>query len=285
MALAWVLTDLFLLFALEEHLGVVERRDRPVEMRDGADGIRGWTAFLSLGGAVALGLALVVWQGSPGGVEGRVSVAHDGPLAVLPVAILPVAILPVAVLAVLAAVLRLLPYPLPGWQSSGSSQASSPLTRLMPYLVTALSGAYLWSRLLPRDVAGQGGAEVNSTLLVVLALWAGLAMLASALKAWIAPDPGRLIASTSIYGIALVLLGAGLGLPASWQRLVGASASLSVCALYVSWTQCQYLDIADFGSYWRAVWLLLAGCAHRGGRPLPVRAAPDGWLSGAGRDL
>jgi hypothetical protein len=77
-------------------------------------------------------------------------------------------------------------------------------------------------------------------------------MLASALKAWIAPDPGRLIASTSIYGIALVLLGAGLGLPASWQRLVGASASLSVCALYVSWTQCQYLDIADLGSYWRA---------------------------------
>jgi hypothetical protein len=76
-------------------------------------------------------------------------------------------------------------------------------------------------------------------------------MLVSALKAWIARDPGQLIACASIYGIALVLLGAGLGMPASWLRLVGASALLSVCALYVSWTQCQYLDIADPGSYWR----------------------------------
>jgi formate hydrogenlyase subunit 3/multisubunit Na+/H+ antiporter MnhD subunit len=62
----------------------------------------------------------------------------------------------------------------------------------------------------------------------------------------------------------MVLLGAGLGLPASWQLLVGVSTVLSTLTLFVAWTQCQHLRILDVRSYWRAAPTLLVLLAVAG---------------------
>jgi hypothetical protein len=112
--------------------------------------------------------------------------------------------------------------------------------------------------------------------MTVLAVWAGMALLASALRAWSAQEPRQLIELAAPYGAAMALLSVSLGLPARWQLMVGASAILNVCALYVGWTQCQYLDIADPRTYWRVTPTGLA-LLSLAGMPLtigfPVRAA------------
>jgi hypothetical protein len=50
----------------------------------------------------------------------------------------------------------------------------------------------------------------------------------------------------------LVLLASALNLSSTSLRIVGAAAVLQVCALYVSWTFCPYLDPVDPRSWWRA---------------------------------
>jgi hypothetical protein len=226
LALVWVLVDVSLMYALQEGSGQAEEHGEETERHRRV-------VSVSLGGAALLGLAVVLWQLSGGDLGGAASPPW-----------------PVAGLAMLAALLRLLPWPLPSWhdrESAGDSPGrETPLARVVPYMVPTLSGAYLWARLARGDPAAGGGRW-----LAALSLWAGLALSISALRAWSAREPRQLIDQAAPYGAALILLAAGLGLPAQWQLLVGASSVLSVCALHVGWTQCQYLEIADTRSYWR----------------------------------
>jgi formate hydrogenlyase subunit 3/multisubunit Na+/H+ antiporter MnhD subunit len=153
----------------------------------------------------------------------------------------------------------------------------------VPFVTSTLSSVYLWARLgTVEPPTGQG------RWLTALSIWAGLALLSSALWAWSAQAPRQLIERTTLYGAAYSLLAAGLGLPAQWLALVGASVVMSVCALYVGWTQSQYLDLADSHSSWRVApagiaLLSLAGLPLTLGFPARVavyaRAFADGrWL-------
>jgi hypothetical protein len=187
----------------------------------------------------------------------------------------------------LAALLRLLPWPLRSWYDHGSAvdepRYETPLARVVPYLASTLSATYLWARLARGDPPVEGGRWLTA-----MSLWAGLALLVSALKVWSAREPRQLIDWVAPYGAALSFLAAGLGLPGQWQLLVGASGVLSVCALYVGWTQCQYLDIADPRSYWRIAPTGLA-LLSLAGLPLtvgfPARAALYGQIFADGRWL
>ena len=226
LALVWVLVDVSTMYALEEGSGPEEEHGKETERHRRVISI-------SLGGAVILGVAVALWQLSGGDLGGAASPPW-----------------PVAGLAMLAALLRLLPWPLPSWHDRGNAGDSpgqeTPLARVVPYMVPTLSGAYLWARLASGVPAAEGGRWLTA-----LSLWAGLVLSVSALRAWSAREPRQLIDRAAPYGAALILLAAGLGLPAQWQLLVGVSSVLSVCALHVGWTQCQYLEIADPRSYWR----------------------------------
>jgi hypothetical protein len=87
----------------------------------------------------------------------------------------------------------------------------------------------------------------------VLALWAAVALLVSAFRAWSAREPGATVASTTLFGAALILLGSALNLPPASLRLVGVGAVLNVCALSVSWTMCPYLNVDDPRTWWRVI--------------------------------
>jgi hypothetical protein len=251
LALAWVGVDLCLLYAQEE-------TDYQLGRPAGKE--RGWTAVLSLSGAIVLGVTLTMW--APSSEE----------LSPWGIALVAAAI-----------VLRLLPFPLASWSSrqrppAGAMPASaargiqlSLLARLLPYLVPAFLGAFLCARLAAGTPASLGGPWGT-----VGTLWAAGALLVSALQAWLAREPGGTIASTATYGTALILLSAALGLPSAWQLVLGTAAVLNVGALSVSWTQCPYLEIDDPRSYWRiaptALALLsLAGLPFTIG--FPARAA------------
>lgn len=227
LALVWVLMDLLSVYAQEESSDDAEEHDLGTERRR-------QVAFLSLGSAVVLSLAVTLWQ-----LSGKdLGAAAPPPW-------------PVAVLIMVAALLRLLPWPLLSWYDGGVAGDVSGhrtlLTKVASYITPVLSSVYLCVRL----GAGLKVAE-GERWLTVLSLWAGLGLLVSALRAWSAREPRHLIDMAAPYGAALCMLAVGLGLPAQWLLLVGASAILNVCALYVGWTQCQYLDITDPRSYWRA---------------------------------
>jgi hypothetical protein len=72
-----------------------------------------------------------------------------------------------------------------------------------------------------------------------------------------------------LWGGAIVLLSAGLGLPSTWQIMLGVAVMLSGATLFVAWPQCQHLDIFDPHSYWRAVPTVLVLLAVAG-LPLTV---------------
>jgi hypothetical protein len=267
LALAWMLMNLALLFTPSS--------DNEVEGSPGNEpNARRWLAFMSLGGAVLLGTSLTLWRLSGNDLGGTTSPPW-----------------PVAGLAMAAAVLRLMPWPLPSWtdtQERGIDTRTTlhprtPSARIVPFVASIVSGSYLWARL------GESLSEANeSRWWAALSLWAALALLVSALKAWSAQEPQRLITRTAPYGVAFSLLAAGLGLPAQWQLLVGAGTVLTVCALTIGWTQCQYLDLTDPRSYWRVAptglaLLSLAGLPLTVGFPARAaiysRAFADGrWL-------
>jgi hypothetical protein len=50
----------------------------------------------------------------------------------------------------------------------------------------------------------------------------------------------------------LILIGAALGIPATWMLLIGVMAVVTMSALYVAWIYCQHLDLFDVDSWWRA---------------------------------
>jgi formate hydrogenlyase subunit 3/multisubunit Na+/H+ antiporter MnhD subunit len=247
LALAWALVDVCLLYTLGQDREQVESL--------------GWTGVLSLGGAVILGVASLLWQQAGGGVwVDKSGAVPAGALAATSVAATDVArasLSPwVTALLMLACTLRLMPFPLPMWEAlfvrtrsqEEGPRDTRPAMQVVVYAVPTLLGAYLWTRLAQWGVTAQGGKWLS-----VLSLWAGCGLLAGAVKAWGARDPDALISCASIYGGASVLLGAGLELPAGWQLVVGVNVVLSVSVLFVSWVQCQYLDILNPRSYWRAV--------------------------------
>jgi formate hydrogenlyase subunit 3/multisubunit Na+/H+ antiporter MnhD subunit len=247
LALAWALVDVCLLYTLGQDREQVESL--------------GWTGVLSLGGAVILGVASLLWQQAGGGVwVDQSGAVPAGALAITSVAATDVArasLSPwVTALLMLACTLRLMPFPLPMWEAlfvrtrpqEERPRDTRPVMQVVVYAVPTLLGVYLWTRLAQWGVTTQGGKWLS-----VLSLWAGFGLLAGAVKAWGARDPDALISCASIYGGASVLLGAGLELPAGWQLVVGVNVVLSVSVLFVSWVQCQYLDILNPRSYWRAV--------------------------------
>ena len=227
LALVWVLVDVLSVYAQEEGSDGTQERDLDTERRR-------QVTFLSLSSAVVLSLAVILWQLS----------GQDLGTAAPPPR-------PVAVLITAAALLRLLPWPFLSWYDSRVAGdvpgRQTLLARVVFYMTPVLSSVYLCARL----GAGLKVAE-GERWLAVLSLWAGIALLVSALRAWSAREPRHLIDMAAPYGAALCMLAVGLGLPSQWLFLVGGSAVLNVCALYVGWTQCQYLDIADPSSYWRA---------------------------------
>ena len=239
LAMSWVLVDVFLVHALSAE----QTRQQTVR----------WTGLLSIGGALAIGVALLLWQ--QGGTSAWVD--RNGVLSVGRVAEThAVTELPAGVggLLALAALLRTMPLPLPTWQAAAEgdeADESRPIVRATVSAIPVILGTYLWARL-----AAWGGVQ-DTGWLVVLPVWGALALLVGACKTWGVQEPDRLVACAHIYSGAMVLVGAGLGLPASWQLLVGVNAILSTLTLFVAWTQCQHLRILDVRSYWRAAPTLL----------------------------
>jgi len=226
-ALAWVMCDLFLLYA---RLPTVARAATHASAAAHAPETR-WAMGLSLVGAICLGLVVLVGPqdgGAPSALAAGIGLA--------------------------AIVLRLLPWPFPGWPLP-FAQRYTLLDRLHSFLVPALLGAHLCSQLAPWVWRAELGTDGSQWVAVargsVLAVWAAAALLISAFKAWSAREPGVLISCTTLYGVALILLGSALDLPATWLQLLGAGVVLNVCALSVSWTMCPYLDADDSRTWWR----------------------------------
>jgi hypothetical protein len=236
LSIAWLLVDLALATTLNAGQ---ERRER----------LR-WTLSLSLAGVVLLGVVLILWQRD----TAVVLVDPGGTLPLETVVSTPISS-SVAGLVAVAALLRLMPFPLPAWYAAAEEQETPdtrPTTRVIVYAIPTLLCAYLWARL----AQWEGIQAVGWVGL--LPLWGALAMLVGAIRAWGVQDPDRLVTCAHIYGGALVLLGAGLGLPYGWQLSLGAASVLGISTLFVAWTQCQHFEVFDVGSYWRVVPTLLA---------------------------
>jgi formate hydrogenlyase subunit 3/multisubunit Na+/H+ antiporter MnhD subunit len=244
LALAWVLVDVALLYLMEMHPG---RQDAGAPDRRGAP--RGWTGLLSLGGAVLLSAVLLPWQQAgksmwvdPGTAAGWMSAADWSPS----VDLRPYA----AALSVLAALLRMMPFPLSSWWNQPVPQQGSARsgTHILSFALPTALGAYLWMRMNQWGILAQ-----DSPWLTIVLLWGALALLAAAVKAWAAADPPSLVACAIPYGQALVLLSLGLNLSPGWLLAIVLHVVLSVSTLLLSWAQCQYLRVANLRSYLRIV--------------------------------
>jgi hypothetical protein len=154
-------------------------------------------------------------------------------------------------LLLLAGVLRLLPPPLPTWQTvfaGPGDEDDRPFSRVMVYAVPTLLTAHLWARTSDWGLAlDQVGWPAR-----LLSIWVALILLWAAVKAWGGDDPDSLVRCAYTYGGGLVLLGASLGVPPAWERMIGVMAVTAVSALHMAWIYCQYLDIFDVNSWWRA---------------------------------
>ena len=244
--LAWVLVDLALLCSMSSG--------------GRGDGVAheslGWTGALSLGGAAALGVALLLGQqaeGSAWGISSGVDMAVSH--ALLQGAVSWSSIL-VAVLGVLAILLRWMPFPLPTWQAAverDSSREGRPVVRVMVAAIPCLLGLHLWTRL-----AQSGGIALGGRWLVLFLICAGIGLLVSGIKAWTTEDPDQVVTCVNGFAAAVLLLGAGLALRTDWMLPIGMNVVLSASTFYVSWTQGQYLRVSNVRSYWRIVPFLVA---------------------------
>lgn len=241
LAFAWGLVDLALLWVVNASLGPVDSTQR----------LRlGWTAVLGLLAPTLVVAALALWQASG-------AIAWVNRAGALPVA----GLLPrrpparAATLLAVAGLLRLMPSPLPAWQSAiersrtiqdDRTSEAHPPSLLLLTLLPALLGAYYWARLV-----GWGALAV-ARWTSWLPLWGGLLLLIAAVRAWAAPGPADLAARLQALAPAVVLLVLGVGGAASWPILVGVSAVLGTATLSLAWTQCRDLDLFDTSTYWRA---------------------------------
>jgi len=263
--LAWALVDLALLYALA--------RGRRTD-GGGHEGL-GWTGALSLGGAVALGIALLLGQqaeGSAWGISSRVDMAVSH--ALLQGTVTGSSVL-VAALGVLAVLLRLMPFPLPTWQTiteRDSDREDRPIVRVMLVAIPCLLGLHLWARL-----AQSGAIALGGRWFVLWLICAGMGLAVTAIKAWSTQDPDQVVTCVNGYAGAVLLLGAGLALRTDWMLPIGINVVLSASALYVSWTQGQYLRVSNLRSYWRIVPSLVA-LLSLAGLPLTIGFAARAGL-------
>ena len=181
LALLWLLVDVFLVYTQEESSVKTEERDLNTQRRR-------QVTFMSLGGTVVLSLGVTLWQFSGGDLGATTPPPW-----------------PVASLVLVAALLRLLPWPSNSWYDSGVagdvSERQTPLAKVVSYVTPVLSSVYLIARL----GTGLQVAE-GERWLTVLSLWAGLGLLVSALRAWTAREPQHLIDRMAPYGAALCVL-------------------------------------------------------------------------------
>ena len=232
MTLAWILVDLGLIYAL-----LAEENHRQALSR---------IVPLSLGGAVTLGIGTMVGQ-----------IAGDAIVDKTPI---------VGSLLALAAVLRVLPGPLPSWQGLVETEENPdtrPVMRALVYVLPPVMGIVLWSRLVAWfDLAGV-------RWLGLLPFWGSLTLLWGAARAWSVADPDGLVSTVGRYARALALVAIGATLPLGSMPQLAGSLVLGVCGLLVAWSQCQHLDIFDVRSYWRAVPMLVV-LLSLAGAPLTV---------------
>lgn len=232
LTLSWVLVDLGLIYALQPETDRSQALSRIVP--------------LSLSGAVLLGAGTTVGQ-----------IAGDSIVTQSPM---------VGSLFALAAVLRVLPVPLPSWQElveTGKDPDTRPVMRALVYVLPPVMGMLLWARLVAWfDLEGV-------RWLAVLPLWGGLALLAGAARAWSVADPDGLVSAIGRYARALALIAMGAALPSGSLPLLAGSLVLAVCGLLATWSQCQHLDIFDVRSYWWAAPMLTV-LLSLAGAPLTV---------------
>jgi hypothetical protein len=254
LALAWVLVDIGLLYTLGQRTEQAESL--------------AWSGVLSLAGAAMLGVALLLWQQ----VDGSLWVDQGGSSPIQAVAASDVPPT-VAGLLILATTCRFLPFPLPAWRATGAKDMPEPIpvTQTMVFVVPLLLAVTLWTRLAQWNVLAQSGHWLS-----VLSICAWVGLLISAFKAWSAHEPDDVISLVRTCGGLNVLMGASLGLQAEWQLLVGTNLILSLSSLSLSWQQCQYLEMRNPRSYWRAAPASL-GVLSLAGTPLligfPARVA------------
>ncbi len=216
---AWVLTDVALLYTLARRRNEVERLTR--------------TGFLSLLGAVLLAVGLSL---EPAVESTRLTAAAIS-------------------LLLLALALRLMPPPLPAWPASAGETAPRSLD--FPRLIAFLLPAVLVAALGQKFAAWDALALTNTQQSLYL-LWASLLLLIGALRAWGAQTPAQLIETTFLYGQGMILCVVGLQLDPAIQLAAAAGAILSVLTWQLAWSQCRYLKPVVPHTWWRAFPVTLA---------------------------
>ena len=204
LALAWVVADICMLSA-------------PAKDKERAKQL-GRAGLLSLGGATLLGVALLLWQQTTGSVW----VDRSSSLSIEATA---ASAFPKHVAGMLsaAALLRLIPFPLPSWQVTGDGDRKRQelsLAQVVAFAIPALLGSYLWVRLAQWNTAANTEHWPG-----ILTLWAVLAMLLTAVKAWGRKNPP--FSSTAPSSLAQR--------PSCWQRvssyrqLISCSSASTPC--------------------------------------------------------
>ncbi len=171
-----------------------------------------------------------------------------------------------------AFVLGLLPLPLPTWPTAANASSQTPLaSQIMVFLLPSTIALALGQKFFTWDVALFNGWQQ-----LWFVLWAMVIMLIGALRAWAAQTPAQLIDNTVWHGMGIILSTWALQLDPAVQLAAGINAILSVLILRTTWSQCQYLNVADPHTWWRALPVAFA-LGTQAGLPLtlgfPVRIA------------
>lgn len=213
---AWALADVSMLYVVGYRQDVNEQLNR--------------TGFLSLLGAALFAIGLML-EATAGQTMFKTAAA-----VILPWAF----------------AMRLLPLPLPNWQSALGAPSAHPvssrvLTFLLPSMMALAIGQKFGTLVL------FGGSQP-----AWFALWAALVMLVGGLRAWAAKTPAQLIDHTVWYGMAIILLTFALRLDPAVRLAAGVNVILSTLIFQLTWSHCQYLNLADSRTWWHVLPVVLA---------------------------